>query len=196
MDRETLAFYSDKAADYAEFVGDSAHSAELTRFIEALPPGATALDFGCGHGWAAAQMLDAGLEVTAIDGSEGLAVEAQARYGIDVSVMTFDAFEAEAAFDGIWASFSLLHDTSAAMPGHLARFHRAARPGGVLYLGLKEGEGEARDTHGRRYTYFAEPEMRDALAANGWGEIEITRDAQPGMAGKVEPCLHIFARAL
>ncbi|MEM1275879.1 MAG: class I SAM-dependent methyltransferase [Pseudomonadota bacterium] len=196
MDRETIAFYSDQASDYAEFVGDSAQSAELTRFIQALTPGATALDFGCGHGWAAAGMRDAGFEVTAIDASAGFVAEAKARYGIDVDVMTFDRFEAEAAFDGLWVSFSLLHDPRAALLGHLTRLRRAARPNALLYLGLKEGEGEQRDTHGRLYTYFGEDELRDALAKTGWGEIDLTRVMLKGMAGSDEPCLHIFARAI
>ncbi|MEM9043922.1 MAG: class I SAM-dependent methyltransferase [Pseudomonadota bacterium] len=195
MDPETLDFYSLKAADYAEFVGDAAHSPELAKFIDGLSSDAETLDFGCGHGWAAAALRDAGHQITAVDGSAGLAAEAKDRYGVDVKVMSFDAFNERSAYDGLWVSFSLLHDTREAMPKHLARLRRAARPNALLYLGLKEGEGEARDSHGRLYTYFAEPEIRLALSNNGWGQIDLERTVLMGMAGAEEPCLHVFARA-
>ena len=37
----------------------------------ALPAGGDVLDFGCGSGWAAAHLRDAGFQVSAIDGSSG-----------------------------------------------------------------------------------------------------------------------------
>jgi hypothetical protein len=47
------------------------------------------------------------------------------------------------AFDGIWASFSLLHTPKAEHSRHIGAMARALRPGGYLYLGMKLGEGEA-----------------------------------------------------
>jgi SAM-dependent methyltransferase len=46
------------------------------------------------------------------------------------------------AFDGIWASFSMLHTPKAEHRTHVAAMARALRPGGYLYLGMKLGEGE------------------------------------------------------
>lgn len=195
-DRQTLDYYSEEAATYAEFVGDAKEDPFLNRFIAAMPEGAAVLDFGCGHGWAAAQMRDAGLSVTGVDGSAGLAAEAKARYGIDVRVALFAELEEVAAFDGIWASFSLLHDSRAALPGHLRRLHRAARPGALLFLGLKAGEGEARDPLGRLYSYFTEAELRDELARAQWGEVTCETRRLAGLAGKKEDSLMLFARAL
>ncbi|MEM0923781.1 MAG: class I SAM-dependent methyltransferase [Pseudomonadota bacterium] len=195
-DRQTLDYYSEEAATYAEFVGDAKDDPNLTRFIDAMPRGARVLDFGCGHGWASAQMQSAGLAVTAIDGSPGLAAEAKARYRLDVKVMLFSDFAEEAAYDGIWASFSLLHDSRAALPGHLARLRRAARANALLFLGLKAGEGEVRDHLGRMYSYFSEAELRGHLTTTGWGEITCETQRLPGLAGKEEDSLLIFARAI
>lgn len=195
-DPGTISYYSDAATTYAEFVGDETDNPWLGRFIEGLPAGAPVLDFGCGHGWAGAVLRDRGFQVTALDGSPGLAAEAKARYGLDVQVALFDELDAADAFDGIWASFSLLHDSREAMPGHLVRLRRAARADALLFLGLKEGEGRKRDHLGRLYTYFGEAELAGFLEEAGWGGITCERRNLPGLAGKKEPALHIFARAV
>lgn len=192
-DRSTLDFYTAEASTYAERAARHVPEAPLDEFAAALPAGGDVLDFGCGSGWAAAHFRELGFSVTAIDGSPGLAAQACERYGVSVTVARFDAFAAEAAFDGIWASFCLLHDSRAAMPGHLSRLRRALRPGGLLYIGLKEGAGQRRDSLGRLYTYFGRQEMADLLTAAGFAPPRITAFDSPGLEGAVEPCLQIFA---
>lgn len=192
-DKSTLDFYTAEACAYADRAAGHATEAPLGEFAAALPPGGDVLDFGCGPGWAAAHFKDLGFAVTAIDGSPGLAAQARARYGLVVTVMQFDVFEARAAFDGIWASFCLLHDSRAAMPGHLSRLHRSLRTDGLLYLGLKEGTGERRDDLGRLYTYFGKQEITDLLMHAGFGLPRIRAFESLGLEGSVEPCLHIFA---
>lgn len=195
-DQETLDYYSREAAAYADTTASEADSPSMARFIAMLPAGGAVLDFGSGPGWAAARFRDLGFAVRAMDGSEGLAEEGRRRYGLKIEVRRFDAFEAEAAFDGIWASFSLLHDTRAAMPGHLSRLHRALRPGGVIYIGLKEGEGEKRDSLNRRYTYFGGEEMQGMLSTAGFRTEHLDRDSAVGMDGVEARCIHLFARKI
>lgn len=48
--------------------------------------------------------------------------------GITTRQARFDEITATAAYDGIWANFSLLHAPRAAFPGHLARLHRRCAP--------------------------------------------------------------------
>ncbi len=193
-DALTLAFYDDKAADYARQIEEKASRAPLLRFLDGLAPGAALLDFGCGAGWASTEMLARGFAVRAIDGSSGLAAQARAR-GVPAEVMLFEEFDEPGAYDGVWASFSLLHAPRAAFPGLLATLRRALRPGGRLYLGMKLGQGEHRDDLGRRYAYFSEAELRDALAAAGFEIDETETEVAPGMAGIPEPCLHVHAHA-
>lgn len=196
MDRETLAYYSDEAQTYAEFIGDADDNPWLLKFMSMLPEGAAVLDFGCGHGWASAVMAARGFDVTPLDGAPGFAGIARDCYGLEMRVQTFEALDDVAAFDGIFASFSLLHDSQAALPGHLARLRRAARPGAVLYLGLKEGEGSGRDDLGRLYYYFGEQELTDALTDAGWGDLTFRRRTAQGLAGKDEAVLHFYAKAV
>lgn len=193
-DRETLAFYTAEAQTYAAGVDVAMAKTELRTFIEGLPAGGPVLDFGCGSGWAANHFGLNGFDVQAYDGSTGLAAQARSRYGIDVTVGPFEDFGAQNAFDGIWASFCLLHDTRDAMPGHLARLHEALRPGGLLYVGLKEGTGSERDTLGRLYTYYTGPEISGLLCEAGFLAPSISTRVEAGFSGKSEPCLHIFAR--
>ena len=193
-DTGTLAFYDTEAAAYATYASDKAERKWLARFAARLEPGASVLDFGCGSGWAADAFARQGFRVSALDGSAGLAAEARRRYGVVVRVARFEALDDEGRHGGIWASFCLLHDTREAMPGHLARLHRALEPGGWLYLGLKEGAGESRDRLGRRYTYFGETEIGGLLVGAGFPELEITVEQAAGYDGVKAGMMHILAR--
>jgi len=193
-DRETLDFYDGQAATYADYLATTARAPWLERFIAHLPEGAAVLDLGCGSGWAAARLREAGFDVVAMDASAGLAAEATARYGIEVTVAPFEALDVEGVHDAVWASFSLLHDSRAAMPGHLARIRRSLRPGGLLYLGLKEGTGEHRDGLGRLYTYFGAEEVSGLLAAAGFREVEREIEAGRSYDGAPARMLHVIAR--
>ena len=196
-DTETLAFYDGEAVAYAAYAAGASGKAErdwLARFAARLEPGAPVLDFGCGSGWAAHEFASQGFRVSALDGSAGLAAEARRRYGIDVRVERFEALDDAGLHGGIWASFCLLHDTREAMPGHLARLHRALEPGGWLYLGLKQGAGESRDRLGRRYTYFGAAEIGSLLRAAGFPAPEIAAEQSTGYDGAKTGILHILAR--
>ncbi|MGF1501525.1 MAG: class I SAM-dependent methyltransferase [Paracoccaceae bacterium] len=194
MDQETVRFYNAEARDYARYAAGERRGPWLETFLERLAPGARVLDFGCGSGWAAASIVAAGHEVAALDASQGLAAEASARYGLAVRTAAFSEFDERETFDAVWASFSLLHDTRTAFPGHIARLAAALRPGGLLYLGLKEGTGRARDRLGRLYTYFCEDEIREALDRAGFAPPEIDRETGTDYAGAPTRFLHVFAR--
>jgi SAM-dependent methyltransferase len=191
---KTLAFYDSEAAEYAPYAEKKAGRGWLARFAERLEPGTSVLDFGCGSGWAAHEFAARGFQVSALDGSAGLAAEARRHYGIEVRVARFEALGDVALHGGIWASFCLLHDTREAMPGHLARLHRALTPSGWLYIGLKEGEDMQRDGLDRRYTYFGEAEITALLRAAGFPAPEITIKASVGYDGSPVSSLHILAQ--
>ncbi|TCP60027.1 methyltransferase family protein [Rhodovulum bhavnagarense] len=164
-DAQTLAIYAEKAADYSEIHHGEETARRLAAFIARLPEGGRALDLGCGPGWAAARMRQQDLDVTAMDACPEMAEVARARHGLPVRVAPFDALDETAAYDGVWAHFSLLHAPRAALPGHFTAIRRALRPGGHLLVAMKLGSGEARDRLGRLYTYVSAPELRGLLVS-------------------------------
>mgnify|MGYP001820263748 CR=1 FL=1 len=177
-DKRTLSVYDTQAGDYARLVDTGRSYPRLEAFIDRLPKGGRVLDLGCGPGNLAARMIERGVEVVALDASEGMAAIAAERYGLNVRVARFDSVTETDTYDGIWAHFSLLHAPRSDMPHHLTALHRALRPGGHFLLALKLGEGEARDGKGRFYTYYSEEELCGLLGAAGFevGDREHGRD--------------------
>ncbi|WP_340645578.1 class I SAM-dependent methyltransferase [Phenylobacterium sp.] len=174
-DPETLAFYDREAAAYAGRRLPKA-SERLTDFLAALPVGGRVLDLGCGGGQDSEVMLAHGFEVTATDGSPGLARIAQARLGQPVRIQLFEDLDDEAAFDGIWANASLLHVPTPGLAKILGRVHRALRPGGTFHASYKAGESGGRDTLGRYFNFPSEAALRDAYELAGpWAGITISQ---------------------
>ena len=182
-DPATLAFYEGEAAVYAARPYDGGFP-RLWRFLEDLKPGAEILELGCGGGRDAEEMIRLGFQVTPTDGSPAMAAQAQQRLRRPVRVMTFEALDADAAFDAVWANASLLHARADALPDVFARIRRALRPGGRLCAGFKAGDGEAYDALGRYYNFPTEAALRAAFAAAGpWRSLEIEHDAGSGYDG-------------
>ena len=107
---------------------------------------------------------------------------------------TFDDIDAEAAYDGVWANFSLLHAPRADLPRHLAALHRALRPDGLLHIGMKIGTGEGRDRLGRLYTYVTVDELRALVEEAGFDVLTTDEGDERGLAGTVDPYVTLCAR--
>ena len=190
-DRETLDYYDRAAADYAARLSGATARPELARFIARIAPGGRVLDLGCGPGTASAAMAAAGLRPDPVDASAGMVAHARARHALPARQGTFDEDHGEETYDGVWASYSLLHAPRAALPGLIGGLVRALRTGGTLYLGMKLGTGARRDRLGRLYTYVTEDEMRGWLG--GVRVIEAVAGSSAGMTGETEPCLDLMA---
>ena len=196
-DDETLAVYAAAAGTYAtKFAADGARrNAEFDRFVGFIPPGGRVLDYGCGPGHWAAAFRDAGLNVDATDASPQMAATAMEKFGIEVRVEPFEALNADALYDGIWAHFSLLHATRAEFPNHLARIKRAVKPGGYILLGLKLGRGEGRDRLGRFYTYYGQDELSGLLTRAGFTPIHTRTGSEAGLSGELSDFILLTAHS-
>jgi SAM-dependent methyltransferase len=194
-DDQTVSTYDDRAQQYVDLISTDKPSAQLQAFMNRLPAGGHALDLGCGPGNSAAMMRDAGFEISASDASPEMAALGSKKYGVKIDVGTFDDLDEVAAFDGVWASFSLLHAPRVAMPRHLTAISRSLKPGGIFVVGLKTGNGEARDKLGRLYTYFQRDELESLLRDAGLTPIHVETGEDFGLAGDVEPWVFITAHA-
>ncbi|ASP18865.1 tellurite methyltransferase [Antarctobacter heliothermus] len=166
-DPETIRLYNARAKDYADVTEGAGPDATLRAFLAALPPKARVLDLGCGPGRSAGILAAAGHQVEAWDASEGMVALAAKRPGVTARLAEFNALTASAVYDAIWANFSLLHAPRAEMPRHLAAIRQALKPGGLAHVAVKEGTGSQRDTLGRLYTYYTEPELSLLLTQAG-----------------------------
>lgn len=163
----TLAFYDANAAAYAAaMLPDTDTLAQFRAFVRLLPPGGHVLDLGCGAGHYAKLLRDAGFRLTLVDGSPGLAAEAQVRTGLPVRVQLFQDFRDPPVYDGIWACASLLHVPEQDLPDVFARVAASLKPGGIFYCSFKETGGIV-DRHGRHYGAMNPARLTELLAHNG-----------------------------
>ena len=192
-DAQTLAVYQAEADRYADIEMSSDQKGTLDLFLSLLPPNAHILDLGCGPGVHAAHMMSHGHSVDAIDATPAFVHAAQAR-GVPARLATFDDISADTIYDGVWASFSLLHATRADVPRHIDTLAQALRPGGIFFLGMKTGAGDTRDDLGRRYAYFTERELTDMLMDTGLIVTQTAADVGKGLSGTLDPYVLILAR--
>lgn len=192
-DKQTVAFYDKAAADYAGKLGKWEGRKDLTEFIALLPNGGRVLDLGCGPGGASATMAKAGLDPDPVDASEGMVRFATETHGLPARIGDFSEDWGKARYDGVWASYCLLHAPEAELPGIVARLCAALRPGGAIYIGMKLGEGQARDRLERLYTYVTQDQLTQWLAEAGLRLHNCATSTVKGMAGTLDPCIDLIA---
>lgn len=190
-DAKTLAVYDTRSPDYATMVS-AWETPGLDSFIAVLPGAAHVLDLGCGPGLDARRMMDAGLTVDAVDASAAMVATAK-KAGVTARLATFDDITGTDLYDGIWANFSLLHAPRAAFPFHLTALKQAIRPGGLLHIGMKLGEGEGRDRLGRFYSYYSEDDLVRHLTMTGFTPAARFKGTGKGLDGTKGPWIWVQA---
>ncbi|MDU8912753.1 class I SAM-dependent methyltransferase [Aestuariicoccus sp. MJ-SS9] len=192
-DPETIRVYDARAGEYAALTGRDGPDRTLADFIARVVPGGRVLDLGCGPGGSARHMAAAGLQVEAWDASAEMVALAARQPGVAARQAVFDDLTAIAAYDAIWANFSLLHAPRADIPRHLSAIARALRPGGLFHIAVKEGKGEARDALGRGYTYFTEAGLTRLLQDAGLTPGPFKRGVDKGLSGSMDPWISVTA---
>lgn len=193
-DDETLGVYARKAAEYAGLTKSAKTDRHLAAFLEAVPQGGHVLDLGCGPGYAAGAMAEAGLSVLATDAVAEMVALAAQHPGVEARQQSFDGPLEADSFDGIWANFSLLHAPRDAMPGHLAHLRKALKKGGFFHIGMKLGTGSKRDAIGRLYTYYTEDELVGLLETAGLTVTDRSFGRDVGLDGTEADWICLLAR--
>ena len=162
--RATTAYYDTHAA---EFCGETA-SLDMKElyapFLRELPAGGHILDAGCGSGRDSRAFLQIGYHVVSFDASRQMVLATTKLTGREALLMTFDAMDFDAEFDGIWACASLLHVPRRDLNSVLNRFTKALKPDGVCYLSFKYGDDE-RMENGRFFNDLNERLVGAVIAA-------------------------------
>lgn len=178
----TVRYYDDHAEEYVSGTVGVDMETLYQRFLEYVPKGGTILDAGCGSGRDTKAFASRGYRVAAIDASAKM-VEATGRLvGQPAKQLKLQELDTTNAFDGIWASASLLHVPIAELDDVMARFAAALHSGGTCYLSFKEGVGERMEGD-RLFVDFTEDGLRDRLRRQPSFVIVrtwITTDFRPG----------------
>ena len=193
IDPKTIAIYDEKTDEYVTLTEGVPQ--DLVRFDGYLPGSARVLDYGCGPGTSAAYLANHGHIADAFDASEKMVAHAQKQLGVTAWQATFDQFKARDIYDGIWASFSLLHAAREEIPTFLQNIHTAIKSGGTFYIAMKLGSGRHRDDLQRLYTYVSETELLTWLTDAAFDWIDHTTGEAPGLDGSMSAWIGVFARA-
>lgn len=185
----TVKVYSLNANDYSSRVANwDFQKREREIFLAKVKQGGKTLDLGSGSGSDARRFKDLGYEVLAVDGAEGMVKLALER-GVAAKVLKFSELDKIGQkFDGVWASYSLLHISKADLPKVLESIRGILNYNGVLYASFREGEGEEMRVNdryggGRQFSYYSMEELK-AYFQGVFTNIEMgcvqNRDAEKG----------------
>ncbi len=193
-DERTIKAYTDRVADYLRIPLPAEQLEARQAFVDAVREGGYVLDLGSGPGSDSAFLMRQGLKVRALDATPAFVEHARSN-GVDAHLGTFDDVTEVAEYDGVYASFCLLHAPRADFPRHLNAIHTALKPGGQLFLGMKLGTGEHRDDLDRYYTYYSETQIKDALTSAGFTIDRTVQGMGKGLAGSYDGFILVFAHA-
>ncbi len=193
-DKRTISAYTHRVAEYLTIPLPPEQLAARQEFADVVGTGGYVLDLGSGPGSDSSFLMRQGLKVRALDATPAFVDHAREN-GVDAHLGTFDDVAETSVYDGVYASFSLLHAPRAEFPRHLTAIHGALKPEGQLFLGMKLGTGEHRDELDRYYTYYTEAEIEGALTQAGFTIDRSVKGMGKGLAGSYDGFILVFAHA-
>lgn len=194
----TSATYDQIAAEYAERPDlEQTMDAARRRFAARLPRDARVLDVGCGPAHDTAALRGLGLSACGLDRSRGMLAQARSR-GVPLLLGDMRRLPVrDAALDGLWVCASFLHIPRRDGLDVLRELHRALRPGGLLYIGVKQGDSERWVELGgqrRFFSFYQEAELDRLLRSAGFAIAEGWAD--PDSRGRPEAWIGRLANAV
>ncbi|HEX8923363.1 MAG TPA: class I SAM-dependent methyltransferase [Patescibacteria group bacterium] len=168
MDYEdsTLSVYDKNALDYHSRLASDFQKSERDKFIKLMPLDPHVLDLGCGTGRDALAFQDQGFDILAVDGATGMINLAQ-KFGVkNTRVLKYSQLDTlNCTFDGIWASYSLLHLSKSDLPKVIKNIKHLLKSPGIFYASFRQGDGEELRTNdryggGRFFAYYTEAELK------------------------------------
>lgn len=185
---DTVRAYDLDAAAYASRTGAVPDSvrAEIEDLAMLLGAGAHVLEVGSGGGRDAVLMEELGLTVRRTDITPGFVrlLREQGHACDLLDPLVDDLASPDGPYDAVWANASLLHVARADLPIVLGRLAQVTRPGGLLRVSLKEGDGDGWSTHGsvrnaRHFTYWRASAVVEGARGAGWTDVSV----RPGVEG-------------
>ena len=170
---DTIRYYDQHASEYFTSTADVDFDQLRRKFVSYLPEHAKIIDIGCGSGRDVKAFCEMGYQAIGLDASEELAAEAEKQLGIEVQAGDMTTWIAEEPFDGIWCCAALLHLHEEEATVFLQNLQHNLKPGGIVFLSVKEGIKTGPDEKGRYMHNYTKQELRKKLATAGLEILEI-----------------------
>ena len=190
----TLDYYNQKASEFYNNTVKVNFSKIQQDFCKYIATGGKILDLGCGSGRDSKAFLDAGYDVTAIDGSSELCKIASQFIGKDVECTTFQDYQTDTIFDGIWACATLLHLNKEDIVKVMNKLSKNLKQDGCFYASFKYGDFSG-IRNGRFFQNMTETSFKELLKNMPYYELisfAITSDVRSGRED--EKWLNAFLR--
>ncbi len=193
--KTTIQGYRNSAEAYKSM--RSKHGSELPALIYFVNniKGKKVLDIWCAHGRDVWEFCKRWMSVTGIDLTPEFVTMAKEAYPeadiqlMDMRDIKFDDY----TFDGLRCWASLLHIPKEEVQQTLAWFHRILKKWGLLFLWLKEWDGEEFDERDRFFAYWQTDEIQEVLVKNNF---HIQKSTIVPSDTRKQARIHIFAIAV
>ena len=176
--KRSIETYNKYATIYAQYTKEKLLQFQLEKFISLLFSKGKILDAGCGCGRDSLYLIENGLNVIAVDLSEGMIKEAKKN---EVNAIKGDLLlmKSNKEFAGIWCMATLHSIPKTDAPKLMKNFYSALEKEGILYIAVKEGEGEHLIEKKRYenspifYAFYKKEELEDLLKSCNFEIIEL-----------------------
>ncbi len=175
-EERTVGTYDQNAASWSgDHAGDD--SRRLLELFQGLMPSGSILEIGAGPGSEGKLLSEAGYEYFGTDAAKGMVELAKRRFPeLLFEVLNVrDLSKLDREFDAVWANAVLLHLPKEAVPQSLDDISKVLKPGGIAFIGLKDGQGEEFEirekgdrTEERIFTYWGKDEFTELLHDHGF----------------------------
>lgn len=181
MNNTTIEYFNEKAEKCFLDAFTITERTNQDHFLSFLKPGARILDFGCGSGRDTAYFREKGFDVTPADGSEGMCRFASEYLKTPVRLLEFNELDEEEAYDGIYASASIMHLEYEKLVEVFPKMIRALKSNGIIYVSFKYGEEDG--FLGKRYYCYMNEERFGKMI----GQFETLAIEEQGIFGNEHP---------
>tara|TARA_Y100000034_G_scaffold121692_1_gene166255 strand:+ start:175 stop:777 length:603 start_codon:yes stop_codon:yes gene_type:complete len=163
------------AEQYTDFTFTNLLQYELNKFISLIPKQGKILDVGCGAGRDVQYFMDESLDVLGIDAADKLIGKAKELVpNGKFEVMNMENINFQWEFDGIWALDAISYLPKDNILDVLTKFNKSLKDQGVLFISVREGEGEDVLKHEKLgkeeipIAFFKKEELEEMLKETGF----------------------------
>jgi SAM-dependent methyltransferase len=172
MDR-TIEYYDNNSEEYIGNTINYDLEEIADDFLTHIPNGGIILDAGCGSGRDSLYFTKKGYKCILLDASINMCEYAHELTGCEYQNKYFTDIDEVDAYDGIWASASMLHVPYEQQHIVWKKFYKAVRPTGVIFASYYFGRGSHFDK-GRYFYDTNGDDISDIIKQSGqWDNIEV-----------------------